>query len=266
MKPKYLSVEQLEQFDRDGFIVVKNVFRPEEINFLKRAHNQVWFDLVKEGKITQKADNPVFSLFPEIHETSRKNADIFSFMIDDRIFDILHEVLEEEALIVGNTYFTKPPGAPALRLHQDNYDVGSYPQTSCAFWISIDHSHPGNGGLHFIPKSHKYGFLHIDVPLAEICSHLSKQVKEKFHEEQDFEIVDTYTEPGDVIVLNGNVVHGSYDNGTSGEFRRSFALQCAGVSAEKIFMYNESLTNRRGETVRRRLNKHHVKMRDSIYQ
>ncbi|WP_405080203.1 phytanoyl-CoA dioxygenase family protein [Paenibacillus chitinolyticus] len=252
-------------YEENGFAVIRGVFTSGEMAELKRLHHSIWTQRVQEGKIVQDPEKPLVSLFDEMHETYRLNAAIMNYYIDPRNFEIVENLIGEEALAVGSTFYYKSPGSNMLVFHQDNYDIGVTPGTSCAYWVSLDEAAPENGGLMYIPKTHRYGLLQTNLPKTDLCEHLPEIIRSEAGPEAEvpdtFEIVNVHTEPGDVVVHTGDVIHGSWANRSADKFRHAFGIHFVAAGAEKIFMFNNDLMDKYGNNAQLKLNKRHARIR-----
>ncbi|MBU8772108.1 phytanoyl-CoA dioxygenase family protein [Cytobacillus oceanisediminis] len=250
-----LTKEDKIQYERDGYVVLKEIFSMDEIYEMRSAMKNYWVQRVLQGKILQKANDPLASLFPPLRIPFDKNIALYKYMIDPRVFDLVEEIISEEALSIGTTCFFKGPGSKTLPMHQDNYDIGVTPGTTCAVWISIDDTDNENGGLTMVPRTHQLGLLKPTSPGHKSAYAQSVPVPQGFNK------VHLSTSPGDVVIFNGYVLHGSKSNNSKDRFRRSMVTHFAGVSTEKIFVKHNELVNKQGEIVKRKLNKRHIKDR-----
>jgi ectoine hydroxylase-related dioxygenase (phytanoyl-CoA dioxygenase family) len=120
--------------------------------------------------------------------------------------------------LVGHTAFIKAAVVGrAIGLHQDQYLWRNQWPGAITMWISLDRCDAHNGALHLCPGSHQYGLLpHEDVdgfpapviPLASCEAFPPRLVP---------------TEPGDAVVWDRHMIHGSGPN-HSGQRRRAMAL------------------------------------------
>jgi len=267
MKQIRVSEEDRRQFQENGFVVIRNVFSPEEMRELREAHYELWMDNIRSGVVGSSPSHSVADIFPELHETYRIRPIIKQYVTDARNFEIIQALIGEEALAVGSTFYFKAPGMSELVYHQDNYDVGAAPGTSIACWISLDHTDPENGGLRYIPGTHKYGFLPINLPTQGLCEQLPGIIRQYGthtaieNVPDSFSVVDLTTGPGDVVLHSGYVLHGSYANRSPYRFRHALGIHFVGASTERLFMFHNQLMDAGGELVRRKLNKQHASMR-----
>ncbi|SDN48868.1 Phytanoyl-CoA dioxygenase (PhyH) [Fictibacillus solisalsi] len=258
----FLTAEDRKLFEEEGYFIIRNVYNPSEVQRIIDLYQDLWIDKVKKGHIQQDSKYPMESLFPTLHEVQRENEVLKDFMLEDRNFAIAEEILGSEPLLIGTTCFFKAPHTKALPFHQDNIDNGCIPDRNVALWVSLDGSDPSNGSLCFIPRSHKNGLYSINLPATHPYGVLSTNVNGETGDET--KIVHIKTNPGDVVIFDGNTIHGSNSNSTSTRFRRSFAMHFTTKTVEKVFANFTHLYNKRGDVVQRPVNKKHGKIRSLL--
>ncbi|EGL18535.1 MULTISPECIES: phytanoyl-CoA dioxygenase family protein [Paenibacillus] len=248
-----LTDDKLTTFAGEGYLVLSDVYTPEEVNELIRQFDLHWVQLTASGQIIQNGNRPLESLYPRLRDYHRKNEIIKRLSLKPQLFAYLEQLIGEEALIISTSYYFKSPSTRGLPMHQDNYAFGVSPGTTYAAWISLDGSDEGNGGMTFVPGTHS---LDLQVPEGD-----TSDVRRYFSDEgqwlKDYEtaeMVKVATNPGDVIFFNGNIVHGSSDNLSRHRFRRSLLIHFTGVSVEKLALNFNNLMDKTGARVRRRLN------------
>ncbi|WP_405080204.1 redoxin domain-containing protein [Paenibacillus chitinolyticus] len=245
--------EHQRKLARTGYTVVDQVFLPHEVNDICREYEKHWLTLLGQGKIRQKAKRPYESLFPRVRDHHLQNETILRYVLDPRVIEIVETVLGEEGLLVSTSYYYKGPGMRGMPVHQDNSALGAYPQTSLSVWISLDDTSRENGGLCFVPGSHTLDLLSPKV----ISDSLAFTFSDKG---QEVEIPDSgeleyaTTRSGDIVLFNGNMIHGSSDNLTRREYRRALLCHFAPKSLERIALNFNNLRDKKGNRVRRRLN------------
>ncbi|WP_164779572.1 phytanoyl-CoA dioxygenase family protein [Paenibacillus kobensis] len=263
-----ISAAQRQSYWDRGYTVIKGVFSKEETSRMIQEHEAIRLAFIKDKSIVQDSHYPLSSLYPELHETFRTNDYVFQFLTSPKYFGLVEQLLGEEALAVGTTFFFKPPGKNSFLLHQDNYDVGASPQPSCALWVSLEDTSRENGGLCFIPYSHKQGLYSSQTPAGHRYGLVSSRVPQV---EEDpvllphgYWMEDMTTQAGDVVAFNGFVVHGSFPNNSRYQFRKAFTTHFIPRSSESVFVFNNQLVDKNGQINRLPLNRHHPLIRDLL--
>lgn len=259
-----IEKDEIEHYHQHGYLIKKNVFSFKEIEQWKKSFYKLWLKNLAKGHIIQNRKFPFQSLFPPLQEANRSDPSIEAMVLNPKNFSLCESLLGEEALIVGTTCFYKAPGEKQQPFHQDNFDMGVLGAGTCGLWISIDSSSSGNGGLCIIPRTHQIGLLSLNSSYTDKWGLLELPVNDTSKTTLDkngYEMIEVETEPGDVVLFNGNTVHGSFANQTKDSFRMALAIHFTGVSATKVFGHFNSLLNKNGEKVVRKLNKQHSKIR-----
>ncbi|WP_128895418.1 phytanoyl-CoA dioxygenase family protein [Longirhabdus pacifica] len=238
-----------DQFEKDGYIHIKKLFTEEEVNILNDAYWEVWKELMAKGKVIQAPNRPFDSLFPRLRDYHFENEAILDFIFNQKAIDILEGMIQEEIIAIQTSYYFKAPGAKGLPLHQDNYSLGATPDTSYAIWVSLDPSGKDNGGLVVVPGSHTFAIQQPDV-VPESVNVYGKQIPVP----SGYEAQEIETEVGDVVIFNGNILHGSTDNDSKTKFRRAIVTHYARESVEKITLNYNYLMDKNRQKTRRRLN------------
>lgn len=243
------TAEQKEQFEKDGYLIVKGLYSPQEVQQLNDMYWEIWKKLMAQGKIMQAPNRPFDSLFPRLRDYQLGHAGIQDFIFQEQAIALLEGLIAEEVLAVQTSYYFKAPGAKGLPLHQDNYSLGASPDTTYAVWVSLDASNRDNGGLQVVPGSHVFDIVQPDV-VPESVNVYGKQVPVP----DGYASIELETEVGDAVFFNGNILHGSSDNQSEDKFRRAIVTHYARVSVEKITLNYNYLIQKDRKKTRRKLN------------
>lgn len=198
-------VSRIYDFEKDGFIVLKSVFREDMLATLRKI-------LVE---IVQYAEKGLEDPFGQYYLGHRADQGVLydlyqrhpEFDVFAKNLDVLHaltEVLGEDIFLYENSVVYKPKGKRnGVPYHQDFISRPNEPVKYIA-WMAIDKVTKESGALKVIPGSHKNGFL----PWYTVKG-------ETHHDRIDPKALDltgeTHIEldPGDVLIFNQLVVHGS---------------------------------------------------------
>ncbi|GMX63785.1 phytanoyl-CoA dioxygenase family protein [Paenibacillus elgii] len=251
-------------FEEQGYLVVRGAYDPEQLEEISAEYLSIWLGLLASGEIVQHPDRPLESLYPNrLRDFHRGNEKIVKFMLEPRVIATLEELIGEEPVAVQSSYYYKPPGTRGLGYHQDNYHIGVWPGTSYAVWVSIDPADEENGSLLFVPGTQKLDLVSAEV-LPGSCNAYGSEV---LCVPEGYEPVQIRTSPGDVVIFNGNIYHGSTRNKSAYRYRRSFVTHFAGASLEKVTLNYGYLVDKHGGRVRRKLNSSPkiIEMQQSIF-
>lgn len=217
-----LSEQQLADYARDGFLIVRSLLTSEEVNEIREHFDAIgasakpiegyWNpDLSEEGMKDPLKRYPRVMMPHRWEEFSKR------YLLDARIHDVLTALFGEEPVAAQTMFYFKPPGAKGQALHQDNFYLHVRPATSLAAWIAIDPSTPDNGGLYVVPGTGREPIQcpKLADPTQSFTTHLVGLPEGKKAE-------PVVMQPGDCLFFNGSVIHGSPPNRSKKQWRRSF--------------------------------------------
>ena len=221
-----LTSEQLADYERDGFLIVRGLFSPDEAETLRERFMEIHREAQNESsplrahyqpKTLEQAGGDILQHFPRIMMPHRFDADSKKVLLNERIAGVLRALMGEEPLAAQSMLYFKPPGARGQAFHQDDFYLRTAPVHCMAAWIALDDCDAENGTLFVAPGSHE---------LPVLCPHAADLTKSFSTEEVDLpadvEPVEVLLAPGDVLFFNGAVIHGSTPNTSTNRFRRAF--------------------------------------------
>ena len=205
-----LSAEQVAQYQRDGFLIVRNLFVPEEIKALDDEANALWWrkDLIDTDNMRCRWKNHVetgactFECFDPVADISPL---IKRMALDPRILETLADLYGEPACLFKDKLIYKPPGTEGYNMHQDFIAWKSFPRSFVTVLVAIDPADGDNGATEVFPGYHHNGSLvpedgmYHDLPVELVD--LSKGVK-----------LDL--QPGDIGIFGAFTPHRSAANRT----------------------------------------------------
>jgi ectoine hydroxylase-related dioxygenase (phytanoyl-CoA dioxygenase family) len=220
-----LSADEVARYHEDGFIVVREVLSPAEMQALTREADRLLTrtDLIDTDNIRCRWQNH--------HETGECRFDCFDPIIDlspvceriardQRILDIVSALYGEPACLFKDKLIFKPPGAKGYDMHQDYISWESFPTSFVTAIVAIDPADASSGATEVFPGYHKQGCMTpkdgMYHKLPEEAVDLSKGV-----------VLDLA--PGDMAVFSGYTPHRSGPN-RSDQWRRLLYLSYNAVS------------------------------------
>jgi len=250
-----VSVDEYMTFRRQGFLVVRGLVAPNEIDELRSHTEELMQGRLPEqsgqsldlgdhasGVATQKLAAPPEHLSPaekaeyflRIHMLHRQLELHERYLLHPGVLDVLQALIGPDVLALQTMLFVKGPGKPGQGWHQDTYYIPTHPDTLCGAWIAIDDCDERNGAMWFAtgsqhepvyPPESGYGFGDHQLSGVQGVSGVSNPNDE----ENDLtRIADRYphllvsAKAGDVVFFGGHVLHRSKQNWTTDRFRRSF--------------------------------------------
>ena len=241
-----ISPELSAQFARDGYTVVRGLFSDDEIaeirdTFMTQAENGP-VEGLSDGvyKKLDKSDPLAFyprMMHPHRHSDLAVGPVATRFMLDDRLYSLLHAFMDEEPVAAQSMFYFKPAGARGQDLHQDNFYLRVAPDTCYAAWIAVDDADAENGGMMVVPGSGE-----ADVVCPEKSDPTISFTDARVPVPKGLEPELIPLKAGDVLFFNGSVIHGSFPNTSADRFRRSLIFHYVPRRSAEVSAFYSSLT------------------------
>jgi phytanoyl-CoA hydroxylase len=222
-------------FDRDGYVVVRQLFSPDEVEEIKANFERLHDEELEKFKMDDNIKDPNDPLFkyPRFVHPHRNNDVARRYMLHSRAKEILAVLFAQEPVATQSMYYFKPPGARGQAMHQDNFYLMVDPGTCLAAWTAIDRTDRENGCMMVVPGSHKGNIICQEDGGEEIAkASFGGPVHTRIP--KGLKAIEVPMEPGDTLFFDGGMIHGSGPNRTKERFRRSFIGHYAAGSLEKI--------------------------------
>jgi len=192
-----------EQFDEQGYIVLKGLFAPEEVRALKEEARGIIADKVESVKKTGVYLGLAYE--SDMFKKAAARPELVHALVS-----IMgkHVVFLNDKLVFKNseTDFGSP-------WHQDYpYWKGSH---KFSVWIALDDASPENGCLRIVPGSHLLGFVDHGGDTSDGHGFMNRLDASVFDESK---AIDLPAAQGDAIVFHDLLFHASYPN-SSGKDR-----------------------------------------------
>ena len=179
-------------YDRDGFQIVEAVLSPRDCDLLNCEVDSV------------------FPYGPHIAMVHRDLGAFLALLKYSVIVNAAASLLCSDVVAVNSEYFFGRPGTKGFNRHQDNYYLGSPVGSSISCWIALTDVDPGNGCLFVYPGSHKFGMQPIARPDAD-----NRVDQCDLPPGALLGLSPVPLAKGDAILMAGELVHGSYTNGST---------------------------------------------------
>lgn len=245
-----LSSEQKQQFERDGFLAMRGLFSPAEIEEIRGT----FMEMAKDGPVPGLSDAPKARqgapssssdpllryprmMHPHKHPDKPVGPLALRYMRDPRLKPILAELFGESPYAVQSMFYFKPPGARGQDLHQDNFYLRVKPGTCMAAWVAVDDADAGNGGMMCVPQT-----ATLEVACPEKADPALFFTTEHVEPPPGLTPQMMNLKAGDVLFFNGSVIHGSTPNTSTDRFRRSLIFHYVPASTVEMSHYYEALS------------------------
>lgn len=218
-----LSAEQIEHFDREGYLVLDDVFSADEIDALQKETGRLLADpssLDEETMITEPQSREVRSIFA-IHQQSRIMGRLAA---DERLAGVASYLLDDETYVHQSRLNYKPGfQGKEFYWHSDfetwHVEDGMPRMRALSMSVLLAENTPNNGPLMVMPGSHRtYVTCVGETPEDHYRKSLKKQEYGVPDEQSLAElahkhgIVAPLGSPGTVIIFDCNMMHGSNGN------------------------------------------------------
>ncbi len=244
-----LSEEQLQQFDQNGFILLKNFLDEESCdailavakvhleNKTEPIETETGYD--ERSKEYRRDVTDYTSMRKDENVVVRRLRQVYSrdmlfkaWMENEKIRPVLQQILRDQVVITTghhNSIMTKMPHvSTATAWHQDRRYWQYTDDNLVSIWLALDDEYSQNGVLEFIPGSHKISFSpeHFDE-------------KEYFREDhkENAELISKKTshvlKKGDVVIFHSLLLHRANKNSTD-EAKISFVYTVKGKHTKAI--------------------------------
>lgn len=220
-----LSEQQLADYRRDGFLVVRGLFSRPEMRELQEEAERLLIDhagLISPRNLRCRymphceTGESLFEVFDPVNDLSPVCE---RFSHEPRILDILAVLYGEPACLFKEKLIFKPAGVNGYRLHQDiPLGWAGFPRSFATVLLPIDFCSAENGCTEVFRGYHS-GFLSDDP--AEYM--LPDDVVDMARRE------NLVLEPGDIAVFHGLTPHRSAPNRTGG-MRRTLYMSYNALS------------------------------------
>ena len=203
---RILSDEQVAQFERDGFLVVRGMYSPKEVADISEWTDAVanypevpgkymmYFEKsrVDDSRILCRIEN-----FVPYHEGFSK------LITARRMQQAVSELFGEEAVLFKDKINFKLPGGDGFKEHQDvQAGWDEFADLHITAMIAIDETNEANGSLEMIAGMHRQGVLgSMWAPLTD-------------EDTQHVDYVAVHCKPGDAVFFDSYAPHRSQPNRT----------------------------------------------------
>lgn len=206
-----LSDAQVEAFEREGYLLLEDVFTEEEIRALSDALDDVMDDWANQSRgfggdwredyldPDERDDTQLLT----VHDLQFYSPRFARLVMDARLVSPVAQLVGPDVEFHHTSLHAKPPqkGTP-FPMHQDSVFWGIRGQSYVNCQVAIDDAPPERGPVCYLPGSHADG--QIDHEEADEGGY--------YLPEEEYPLEDAVEVPmdaGDVVLYNVHAVHGS---------------------------------------------------------
>ncbi len=205
----------------NGYFVAENLFTAAECN-----------------AINTRAERHAEADFSAVHNLHREDPAFLAVMRFPRVVSLLESLRPQTLIGLDVQMFFKKTGTPyaaqSWSPHQDN----SYVQNPNNLYITtnlfLTDADPDNGGLYLYPGSHKAGLLACVSATSYREAPGTQPGNTVTDIPSEYNRIEMHVRQGDLLVMNGCLIHGSYPNKSSTRSRP--LLSCTYLPAGEKFL------------------------------
>lgn len=235
-----ISSENVAFYKDYGYLIAPDLVSHDEVEKLKKDTVKIFRGEygTMEGLIpvaAEEKDADVLKQYVAIHFPHKISPLIKDFLAQEKIVNVLTNVVSNNVKCMQSMLFVKGPGKAGQAWHQDEFYIPTRDKSLIGVWIAIDDASVENGCLWIIPGSHKPGYImsrvdnnsdeYADVDTIDVSSYKQE------------EIIPVEVKSGAVVFFNGYLLHSSKRNKTTGNFRT--ALVNHYMSAESMLPWDQ---------------------------
>jgi non-haem Fe2+, alpha-ketoglutarate-dependent halogenase len=153
--PKVLTREQIDRFNREGYLKPFRIFSGAEIADLRAYFDGLLAKYLAEGKDSYS-----------ISSAHLRHGRVWDVLTNPRIVAIVADLLGPSVVAWGSHFFCKMPrDGKTVSWHQDASYWPLTPSKAVTMWLAVDDADRENACMRFIPGTHVLG--HLTYKLSE---------------------------------------------------------------------------------------------------
>jgi len=218
-------------FDRDGFVIVRQLLTPVELDELRSN-----LDRYVREVVPTLPDSEAFyedrSRPETLKQLQHMGRDAFfqTYCEHPKWLGLAEALLGEPARAEEPEWFNKPPNTRHVTPpHQDNYYFCQNPPHVLTIWMALEPVDPENGCLTYVAGSHRHG---VRPHARSGILGFSQGIRDYGPDDQAHE-VKVCLQRGDVVAHHGNTIHRADANRSATRYRRAFAMVFKGISCRR---------------------------------
>lgn len=193
--PRSLSAQQIDAYNRQGFVQPFDVFSASEIAEIRLYVDRLMADLGPDGAYG-------------INCYQARLSGLWDIATDRRILDLVEDLMGPDILCWASAILSKKPHDPkAVPWHQDASFWNLSPARTVTVWLAIDDADAENSAMRFIPGTHDKGALSVQETGDEAVFH-----KETADADALGEPFTNALKAGQISLHADMLVHGSLPN------------------------------------------------------
>ena len=218
-----LSAAELQTYHEQGYIVLDNVFPPEDVTAINEELERL---LPEYGDTEEHRPGWIFQL-------GLRSELISSFARDERILSLIEDIVQPGIAIHSAKLVSKVPHSDIVcHWHQDEAfytrpnDPKSFSQTRMSIWVPLQDANEANGCMWIVPGSHRWGLQ--DYVVMDYGACVRRLSPEEYANEH---AIPMPLPAGSMLLFHGLLWHHSKGNSTD-HVRRAFIVSYQEATSE----------------------------------
>jgi non-heme Fe2+,alpha-ketoglutarate-dependent halogenase len=197
--PQALAHEQIDAYNKDGYIKGIRIFSPSEIADIRSYFDELLARVLAAGGNS-------YSIATAHAQYGR----VWDLLNEKRIVAHVQDILGPDIIGWGSHFFCKmPKDGKTVSWHQDASYWPMSPSKTVTVWLAIDDADTENACMRFVPGTHHHGHLTYHLSEEDENNVLFQTVP---NAEQYGEPVDVELSAGEISMHSDLLLHGSNAN------------------------------------------------------
>ena len=207
MARQHLTPEQIQTYQREGWLVPDHRLEPAFVTELQDALNE----LIRNNPGVRPEKLVSAHVQGDNREGVKGSKRFLELAMHPPIVDLVEDLIGPNIILWGCHVFCKPPEEGyETPWHQDGHYWPIRPLATCTVWVALEPSTVENGCLRVIPKSHQGQVLHPHLHEERTDLTLQQRMAEGTFDEKD--AVDIELKPGQMSMHDVYMIHGAKPN------------------------------------------------------
>ncbi len=223
-----LTAQQLKQFHKDGFIIIRSFLKKNEAEILLNAakkHIKLSATPI-ETEEEYRGINRSSKTLRRLRQAYDRDTIFANWMTNNEIRPMLKQILNDTPLLTlahHNSIMTKfPSKISSTCWHQDRRYWHFLNDNLVSIWLSLDEEYLQNGLLEFIPRSHEMKFNAEQFTQTQ-CFRTDLEKNRSIIEKRVYSNLNA----GDIVLFHCKILHSAHANSTN-ETKISFVYTVRG--------------------------------------
>ena len=224
-----LNTKQLEDFERDGFLIFPGLLTQDEVNALRCESDRL--ATIEADYIKRERNGALRTIF-RVHEDDgpTRSAAFRALSRTPRLLGTAMQLLRDEDLYIFHTKINLKPAIEGTiwAWHQDfgSWQLDGVPTPGMiTYLVMLDEAEEIGGALYLLPESHKLGTVpHIEDKAVGALNQYSLRRDVLVGALEARKPIAVCGAAGTVAVFHSNVIHGSGHNMSARDRRQLYVV------------------------------------------